>query len=101
MENRHNIYKGLQRPFIYKGFKGKFILWGAGVLVFGLAVAGIISNLVDPYLGCGLGVAVIVGGLFYISQKQKRGLHSKTINRGIFVPQIRLVKNLKYGKKDF
>ncbi|SDF11654.1 hypothetical protein SAMN05216464_11317 [Mucilaginibacter pineti] len=84
------IYKGLERPLIYKGFKGKFIAWGIGSLIAGLISGGLLGALTSMYLGGIVMILVIVGGLFYTFQKQKDGLHDKTRRTGIFIHPVHL-----------
>jgi hypothetical protein len=85
MMRRYAIYKGLQKPLIYRGFKGKFIAWGIGSLVAGLVSGGLTGALTSMYLGGVVTILVIAGGLFYTFQKQKGGLHSKTRHKGVFI----------------
>jgi len=82
---RYPIYKGLQKPLIYRGFKGKFIAWGIASLVIGLVSGGIIGALTTMYLGGAITIITVAGGLFFTFQKQKNGLHAKTRHRGVFV----------------
>lgn len=78
-------HKGLQKPLVFKSFKGKYIYWGGGCILLGfiLCVIAIVS------LGTFYGVAVfaftVVGGLMFIGNKQKKGLHSKTKSKGIYI----------------
>ncbi len=95
MARRYAIYKGLQRPLVYRGFKGKFIGWGIGSLVIGLLGGGLVGALFGMYLGAVLTLAIIAGGLTFTFQRQKGGLHVKTRNSALFVHPV----NLKsYGK---
>ena len=94
MKREFNVFKGLQRPLIYKGFKGKFIFWGLGSLLGGLVIGAIISSVVSSFLGIVLGVGMVVGGLYYTAQHQKKGLHSKKRDNRIYVPQIRFSRGL-------
>lgn len=96
----YNVYKGLQKPLIYKGFKGKYIFWGLGSLVAGLALGAIISSTINTYLGALIGVCSVVGGLLYTAKKQKGGLYTKTKHRGIFIHEITLDKLNRHGKKN-
>lgn len=96
----YNVYKGLQKPLIYKGFKGKYIFWGLGSLVAGLTFGAIISSTVNTYLGALVGVSSVVGGLFYTANKQKGGLYNKTKHKGIFIHEIKLDKFNNHGKKS-
>ncbi|WP_431293359.1 DUF4133 domain-containing protein [Pedobacter sp. P26] len=84
------IYKGLDLPLVYRGFKGKFIYYGIGSLAAALALGGISGALFGMYAGGFLTIAAIAGGLFYTFHKQKSGLHSKTRNQGIFIHPVKL-----------
>lgn len=88
MMRRYAIYKGLQKPLIYRGFKGKFIAWGIGSLVIGLVSGGISGALTSMYLGGAVTIFTIAAGLFYTFQKQKSGLHSKSRHKGVFVHPV-------------
>jgi hypothetical protein len=79
------LYKGLQRPLIFKFFKGKFIYWALGSLVTGIITGGIMSALVSAFAGlaCLLGVSLPL--LFYTISKQKQGLHSKARDTSIYM----------------
>jgi hypothetical protein len=82
---RYAVYKGLQKPLIFKGFKGKFIYWGVGCLLAGLVFGALTMVLVSGWLGALVLIGFIVGGLFYIAGRQKKGLHVKTLTRAIQV----------------
>lgn len=92
---QYSIYKGLQRPLVYKGFKGKFIAWGIASLAIGLVSGGLIGALTSMYLGGLITIVCTAGGLTFTFMKQKKGLHDKTRSRGIFIHAVRLKKN--YG----
>ena len=94
------VYKGLQKPLIYRGFKGKFIYWGLGSLVGGLIIGGLIGALTSMYLGGFLTIALISAGLTYTFFRQKDGLHSKTRNTGIFIHPVHLKLNYAARKKN-
>ena len=79
------IYKGLQRPLVFKMFKGKFIYHGAGVLVAGIIIAGLVTAIVSSIIGLIVLFAVTVPGLLYVTNKQKEGLHNKKRERTIFL----------------
>ena len=79
------IYKGLQRPLIFKMFKGRFIYYGAGVLIAGIIVAGLITAIVSSIVGLVVLFCVTVPGLLYVINKQKEGLHNKKRERKIFI----------------
>ena len=79
------IYKGLQRPLVFKMFKGKFIYYGAGVLVAGIIIAGLVTAIVSSIVGLIVLFVVTVPGLLYVINKQKEGLHDKKRERSIFL----------------
>lgn len=72
------VYKGLQQPLIFKGFKGKFIYWGLGFVLLGLVLGAVTMSVVNMWLGALLLVGTIVGGLLFTAAKQKCGLHTKS-----------------------
>lgn len=88
------IYKGLQRPLIFKMFKGKFIYQGGAVLVVGIVVGGLTTAIVSSIVGLIVLFIVIVPGLMYVLSKQKRGLHDKKLDRAIYIkrPSMNLMR---------
>lgn len=84
------IYKGLQKPLVYRGFKGKFIYWGMGSLVGGLVIGGLIGALSNIYLGGFFTLALMGAGLAYTFRKQENGLHNKTRHIGVWIPPTNL-----------
>lgn len=88
MDNRRefNSYKGLQKPLVFKMFKGRYIYIALGVLI-GAFLIGIIVGIV---VTMGVGVIVLltlgVGGLFVVLMKQrKNGLHQKNKSQGVYI----------------
>lgn len=47
---RYPIYKGLEQPLSYRGFKGKFIGWGISSLIGGLFFGGMIGAASNMYV---------------------------------------------------
>jgi len=84
MAKQFNIYRGLQKPLIYKGFQGKFIGWGLASLVISLVLGGLIGSLTSMALGGFVCVGGLIGGLYFTAQQQKKGLHFKTRHTGVF-----------------
>jgi hypothetical protein len=97
MAKRFAVYKGLQRPLIFRGFKGKFIYWGIGSLLTGLVLGALTMSLVSMWLGAFVLVGCITGGLLYTASKQKKGLHSKRRSAGIYI--INQINH--YGRKNY
>lgn len=79
------VYKGLQRPLMYRGFRGKFIYWGIGAVLGGLVLGSVTMAVINMWLGALVLIGCITGGLVYIASRQKRGLHDKTRHRGIYI----------------
>jgi hypothetical protein len=93
------VYKGLQRPLTFRGFKGKFIYWGLSSVLTGLVLGSVLMATVNMWLGAIVLVGCIVGGLFYIASKQKGGLHAKTRHKGVYVHAAQLKNLTLYGRK--
>ena len=84
-ETEYPMFKGLQRPLEFMGLQGRYITWAAitaavGILGFMIvyAVAGFIVGLV-------FAVVALSTGLAFIMVKQRKGLHTKKTDKGIFV----------------
>ena len=93
MARRYAVYKGLQKPLIFKGFKGKFIYWGLASILAGLVCGALTMSLVNMWLGAIVLVGCMIGGLFYTAGKQKGGLHDKSRAKSIYILN-------HYGRKD-
>lgn len=91
----YNAYKGLQKPLVFKAFKGKYIYWGIGILVGSLVLGIIVVVAVSMLVGAIVFIGGMVVGLLYIATKQKKGLHSKDKSKGIFI-----ITNCKIAKFD-
>lgn len=91
------VYKGLQKPLVYKGFKGRYMYWAIGFVVLGLFLGGIFATLVNIVVGVLTMAIAFGGGIFYTSQKQKGGLYDKTRTMGIYVHRTNLrgIRNVK------
>jgi len=74
----YNMYKGLQRPVVFKLFKGKYIYWAGGSfiasMVLGGTFAALISNVVGIITFLGIGA---LGILYTLNQQNTVGLHNK------------------------
>lgn len=79
------IFRGLQKPLEFIGLQGRYIVWAA--VTAGIGLVGFM--MVDIFLGfvVGLVFAVVVfsTGIGMILVKQRRGLHSKKVEKGLFV----------------
>lgn len=84
-ENIHPVFTGLQRPMEFWGFQGRYIYWAAGTAggaIFGVLIGMIISGLL---WGLAIGGVILAVGGTIVFVKQKKGLHSKKDETGIFI----------------
>lgn len=79
------LFKGLQRPLEMMGLQGRYIYWAAG------AAGGAIVGFIIAYCLLGFVAGLIVlatvlsTGIVLIILKQRKGLHSKKNDRGVYV----------------
>src|ERR1700744_5159988 len=96
MARKYKFYKGLQRPLIYKSFKGKFIYWGLGAVLAGLVLGALAMSLINMWFGAVVLAGSIVGGLLYVASQPKQGLHKKTRASGIHIHPLNFRKLNRY-----
>lgn len=91
------LYKGLKKPLVFFGLKGKYIFYAVGVIGGGVIAALILSKF--GLLGSLLGLAITAGGVYLIFKRQdKYGLYDKTKNSDqvlIFPKKVHNKKILK------
>ena len=79
------MFKGLQKPLEFMGIQGRYITWAS------IAVGGAILGFIIAYCIFGFVVGLIVlavsllAGAALIFFKQKKGLHTKKEDRGVFI----------------
>ena len=79
------MFKGLQKPLEFFGLQGRYIYWAAGT-VGGAIVGFIIAYCVVGFVtGLVVLVASVSVGAALILLKQRKGLHSKRTDNGVFV----------------
>lgn len=81
-----NSYKGLQKPLVFKMFKGRYIYIALGTLI-GTFLIGIIVGIITT-MAVGAVVLLLLGlcGLFVVlMQQRKNGLHKKDKSQGIYI----------------
>ena len=79
------VFKGLQRPLEFLGFQGRYIYWAAGTA--GGAIVGFIIGFVAVSFVVALVATTVIlafGGVMTFL-KQRKGLHSKNEEKGIFI----------------
>ena len=79
------MFKGLQKPLEFMGIQGRYITWAA--IAVGVAILGFI--IVYCIFGFVAGLIVLavslLSGAALIYFKQKKGLHTKKEDRGVFI----------------
>lgn len=81
----YEVFRGLQRPLEFLGFRGRYIWWAAataGSCILGFIVLYILFGFLYGAIFTVLSLAVGAGFIFV---KQHRGLHSKNEDKGIFI----------------
>lgn len=79
------VFKGLQKPLEFMGFQGRYIHWAAGT------ASGAIVGFIIAYclLGFVVGFVVLVfaisTGTALIFLKQRKGLHTKKSDQGVYI----------------
>ena len=79
------LFRGLQRPLEFMGLQGRYIYWAAGAVggaILGFIIAYCIAGFVAGLITL---VAFVVTGAALVMFKQRQGLHSKKVARGVFV----------------
>lgn len=93
------LYKGLKKPLVFFGLKGKYIFYAVGIIGGGVIAALILSKF--GLLGSLVGLLVTAGGVYFIFKRQdKYGLYNKTKNFDqilIFPKRLDNKKLLKNG----
>ena len=73
------LYKGLKKPLVFFGLKGKYIIYAVAVIGAGVVAALILSKF--GLLGSLLGLLATAGGIYLIFKRQnKNGIYDKTNN---------------------
>lgn len=92
----YNVYKGLQKPLIFKGFKGKFIYIGGACIISALLLCAIVSTLASFMWGGITLVIVMFGGLGITSKLQRKRTSQEKINeKGIYIVSRTFVRDRK------
>jgi len=67
------VYRGLQKPLVFKSFRGVHIYWGLGTILAALLLGMILFALVNLLTGIGAMIAILSCGLGYTAYHQKAG----------------------------
>ena len=79
------MFKGLQKPLEFMGIQGRYIYWAAATA--GGAIIGFIVTycLMGIIAGLIVLVVAITTGAGLIMFKQRKGLHTKKNDQGVFI----------------
>ena len=90
-DNRsYQVYKGLQRPLVFKGLKGIYIYLAFGVAGLSMVIMSVASALGGFLVGGFMMLATLFGGIIVLALWQKKnGLYRKRVDNKIYV-----VKNI-------
>ena len=79
------VFKGLQKPLEFMGIQGRYIYWAAAAaggailgFIIGYCLLGFLTGLIILVVALGFGAALI-------ALKQRKGLHTKKEDKGVFV----------------
>ena len=81
----YSLFKGLQRPLEFLGIQGRYIYWAAATTCG--AIVGFVAAycLIGFLAGLLTMVASLAVGAGFILLKQRKGLHSKKNDKGVFI----------------
>lgn len=100
IQHKFPLYKGLQKPLTYRGFKGKYIYWGLASLFLGLIIGSIFASIASIFLAAFAALCTMALGLCYTLLKQKKGLFNKRVDKGIFIHQSSAKFNYEKSPKN-
>jgi len=79
------MFKGLQRPLEFMGVQGRYIYWAAGSAGGGV-IGFILGYCIFGFLvGLAALLVILLVGASLIFVKQRKGLHTKKTDKGIFI----------------
>ena len=87
-DNRYPYYpllKGLQKPLEFMGLQGRYIYWAAATIVGTIVLFIIVYCLVGFIIGLITAVVCVSSGAGLILIKQRKGLHTKKSDHGVFI----------------
>lgn len=79
------IFRGLQKPLEFIGLQGRYIVWAAATAGIGLVGFMLVYIFFGFVVGLVFAVMAFSTGIGMILVKQRRGLHSKKVEKGLFV----------------
>lgn len=94
---QYEVHKGLQKPLVFKGYKGRFIYWMAGGLLLSFLLCVVCCITISYPVGGGVIILGCLGTILLVNNKQKDGVHSKNKTKGVVYinPNIKQLFNEK------
>lgn len=90
------LYKGLKKPLVFFGFKGKYVYRALLAGIGGIIILAILSKIIG-IIGVLIGAGISGGGIWLCFRTQdKKGLYNKTKNNDelhIFPKKLKIKKN--------
>ena len=79
------LFRGLQRPLEFMGLQGRYIYWAAGTaggallgFIMAYCIRGFVAGLITLVASVSIGAALVL-------YKQKKGLHTKKEDKGVYI----------------
>lgn len=79
------MFKGLQKPLEFMGFQGRYITWAAATVGGGILSFIIVYCILGFIAGLIVLAATLCTGAALIFFKQRKGLHTKKEEHGVFI----------------
>ena len=97
MFKRHPVFRGLQRPLVFKFVKGRYIYWFGGSLIGGFVI-GMAVGAWSMMAGILTVIVLTGGGMGYTAYKQRKGLHTKPEDKNYHIMLPRSLRLKSYDK---
>ena len=69
----YKVYRGLQKPLVFKSFKGRYIYWGLGSILIALIAAMLVSSIINILAGITSMAIILASGLGTTAYYQQHG----------------------------
>ena len=81
----HQMFKGLQRPLEFMGLQGRYVTWAGITAAVGILGFMLVYALTGFIIALAFAAVSISVGIGLIMVKQRRGLYTKKVDKGIFI----------------
>ena len=94
------MFKGLQKPLEFMGFQGRYITWAAATVGGGILSFIIVYCILGFVAGLTILAVTLCTGAALIFFKQRKGLHTKKEEHGVFITENRPLARGLYEAVD-